>query len=140
MKTNFKSIAVLFALGALVVFSSCKEDDPIPQTFARPSITGLEVGENNTKEAKVGEDLHVDAEIVAEGTISKIKLELHPETGSGDDIEAEYTEYAGLKNVDFHKDLDIPSTADTGEYHFHLEVIDEQGQTTKVEADVEITK
>ena len=137
MTTLFKTTACVFAIGALTFFSSCKDEEPepTPQTFAKPTISIKEVGDSNSKKAKAGEDLHVDAEIVAEGKIAKIKIELHPETAGGDEIEAEYPEYDGLKNLDFHKDLDIPATAKKGEYHFHIMVTDQQGQTTKAEVD-----
>ena len=137
MNFNFKTTLFYVAIGSMVALSSCKDDEP-EATPAKPTISNLEVGEGNSKEAIVGADLHLDAEIVAPGKIDKIKVDLHPESGTGEDIEAEYTEYAGLLNADFHKDLDIPSTVDTGEYHLDLTVIDQRGQSTSVEADVMI--
>jgi hypothetical protein len=80
----------------------------------------------------------MDAEIVAEGKIDKITVDLHPESGEGDDIEAEYTEYSGLLNADFHQDLEIPSTTEVGDYHFHMTVTDQAGKSTSVEADIHI--
>lgn len=79
-----------------------------------------------------------NAEIVAEGKIDKITIDLHPEGFTADDIEAEYTSYSGQLNADFHEDLDIPATAVAGEYHFHMTVTDQEGQTTSFEADVDI--
>lgn len=137
MNYNFKTTLFFLAIGSMAVLSSCKKDEPAPQP-AKPTISNLEVGEGNSKEAEPGGELHLDAEIVAEGKIDKIKVDLHPETGTGDDIEAEYTEYAGLLNVDFHKDLEIPTTAEHGDYHLDLTVIDQLGQSTSVEADVHI--
>ncbi len=137
MNLNLKSSVLLFAIGSLVAFSSC-QDDPVEVTPAKPVISNLEVGEGNSKEAEPGKELHLDAEIVAEGKIAKITVDLHPESGTGDDIEAEFTKYAGQKNADFHDHIEIPSTAEHGDYHFHLTVTDQEGQSTSVDADVHI--
>lgn len=129
---KFKSIVLAFAAVAVLGLSSCdKEKDP-------PTISDTEVGEGNSKTATIGGTLHMDAKIDAPGKIDKITVDLHPESGSGDDIEAEYTSYAGQLNADFHEDLPIPSTATAGEYHFHLTVTDEEGQSKSFEADVDI--
>lgn len=129
---KLKSITLAVVAVAVLGLSSCdKEKDP-------PTISNLEVGENNSKTATIGDELHLDAEIDAPGKIDKIVVELHPEGGSGDDIEAEFTKYAGQLNADFHDHIEIPSTAEAGEYHFHLKVTDEEGQTTEVDAEVDI--
>ena len=132
MILKFKSLVLALAAVALLGLSSCNDEkDP-------PTISNTEVGENNSKTATIGGELHLDAEIDAPGKIDKITVDLHPEGGSGDDIEAEYTNYSGQLNADFHEDLAIPSTAEAGEYHFHLKVVDQEGQTTSFEADVDI--
>ena len=138
MNSNFKTIVFLISMLSMVAFSSCNDDDETPETKAKPVISNLEVGKDNSHEATIGGDLHLDAEIVAEGKIDKITVDLHPEGGSGDDIEAEYTEYAGLLNADFHKDLPIPATAEHGDYHLHITVTDQEGQSTSVDADVHL--
>ena len=103
-----------------------------------PVISDLEIGMNNNHKATAGGDLHLDAEIMAVGLIDKIEIDLHPESGSGNDIEAVFTNYAGQSNAHFHNHIEIPATASPGEYHFHIKVIDQQGQTTSMDADVEI--
>ena len=131
---SFKSIVFFAALLVVASFSSCNRDaDP-------PVISNTEIGENNSLTATIGGELHMDAEIVADGKIDKITVDLHLEGGTEEDeIEAEYTtDYEGLKNVDFHEDLEIPAGTTPGEYHFHLTVIDQEGQTTDFEADVDI--
>jgi hypothetical protein len=138
MNSKFKSLTLIVALLATVGFTSCNEEEEPEAEIAKPTISNLEVGDSNSMKAEVGHELHLDAEIVAEGKIDKIKVELHPEDGPGEDIEAEYTSYAGLKNADFHEDLEIPDSAAVGEYHFHMTVIDQEGQSTSVEAEVEI--
>ena len=132
MNFKLKSIVLFVATLMVVGLSSCGEDP------AAPTISGLEVGENNSGTAIIGDELHIDAEIVAEGEIDVIEVELHSEDGTGEDIEAEFTSYAGQKNADFHEHVEIPATATAGEYHFHLKVTDKEGQTTEADAEVEI--
>lgn len=132
MKSSFKTIALALIFGSIALFTACSDDDPIPA----PTISNLEVGDSNNRKATIGGELHLDAEIIAEGKIDKIKVDLHPESVSGDDIEAEYTGYAGQKNADFHEDLAIPATAPAGEYHLDITVIDQEGNSTSAEADV----
>ncbi len=137
MNFKLKSIAFFLVLAVMVGVTSCNDDEETT-TPAAPTISSPEIGEDNSMTATVGGELHMDAEIDAPGKIDKITVDLHLESGTGDDIEAEYTEYAGQLNADFHKDLDIPATATPGEYHFHLTVVDQEGQSTSYEVDVEI--
>jgi len=132
MSFKFKSIALFIAILTVASFSSCKKD------IAAPVISNTEIGENNSLTATIGGELHMDMEIVADGKIDKIVVDLHPEDGPGDEIEAEYTSYSDLLNADFHEDLEIPATAVAGEYHFHLTVIDQEGNSTDFETDVDI--
>jgi len=137
MNTTIKKIFMLAAVAIAALLSACGEDSTGSST-AKPTISDLEVGLVNSKVTYIGSDLHMDAEIVAEGTIDVIKVELHPEDGSGVDIEAEFDEYSGLKNTTFHKHIDIPATATAGDYHFHLIVIDQEGNSTEAEAELSI--
>jgi uncharacterized membrane protein len=130
----------LFLMGlSILALSSSKEDEDKP---AKPVITITELGSHDTPEGKVtaGEDLHLEAEIVAEGSIARIDVEIHPENGGDSEIEKTYTDekYVGKKNVEFHEHIDIPANAPAGEYHLHLTVTDKTGQTTTEEAELEI--
>ncbi|MGB0861985.1 MAG: DUF4625 domain-containing protein [Saprospiraceae bacterium] len=129
---NFKSILFVFAIVTMVGFSSCDEE------LTAPVLSNTEVGENNSMTATIGGELHIDIEIDAPGKIDKITVDLDPESGSGDDIEAEYTSYSGQLNADFHEDFAIPATAVAGEYHFHFTVVDQEGKSTSFEADVDV--
>jgi len=131
---KIKLSTLIIAIATIAFVSSCKKDEA-----AAPVISGLEVGDGNSLSAIIGSDLHMDATIEAEGKISKIEIELHNEEGSGDEIEAVFTNYAGQKNADFHEHIDIPSTVAAGEYHFHIKVVDEEGQTTEADRDVMVT-
>ncbi|MCR5519168.1 MAG: DUF4625 domain-containing protein [Bacteroidales bacterium] len=132
---------IILSLSAIIVFTllaiSCKKDDEA----AKPEITLTEVGHENSKTAMRGDDMHLEADIVAEGLVKRIDVEFHKEDGSYE-IEKAYTEgkYIGVKNTEFHEHIDIPEEAPLGEYHLHFSVTDQEGQTTTVEAHVQVVE
>ena len=136
MKKNIilliSSVLLLAGLAA-----SCKKDD----TAAKPVITLTEVGHDNSRHAMRGDDMHLEADIVAEGLIKRIDVEIHKEDG-GYEIEESYTEgkYIGVKNTEFHEHIDIPAEAPLGEYHLHFTVTDKKGQTTLAETHIEVVE
>lgn len=134
MKVN--SIISLAAAAAILLFAtSCnKEENP-----AKPTVNLTEVGHDNEKVAMRGDDLHLEADILAEGLIKRIDVEIHQENGTCE-IEKSYTEgkYVGVKNVEFHEHIDIPADAPLGEYHLHFTVTDQKGQTTLAEAHIDV--
>ena len=135
MKNNFKFYvcAILFS----ILFTACSDDDD--DVTPAPSVANVEIGHGNNKTGYVGGDLHIDASIDAPGTIANVRVEIHPESGAGWEFEEVYTDgFAGLKNAKFHKHIDIPANAATGSYHFHMVVTDNNGQTTKVEEEIEV--
>lgn len=139
MKKQNNSLLASLALVLLTIFSlsSCNPDDnTLPAT---PTIQLTEVGSGNSKTANIGGDLHLDAEIVAEGLIAKIELEIHQEDGDFE-IEKEWTtgNYIGLRNTDFHEHVDIPANAPAGDYHLHLKVTDANGRTAVAEAEIKL--
>jgi hypothetical protein len=139
--TTKSFFGTMFLAGlSLLALSSCEKDDPTP---AKPVVTITEIGSHDSPEGKVaaGDDLHLEAEIVAEGLIAKIVVEIHQEEGGSFEIERTFgadSKYAGLKNAEFHEHIDIPANAPLGEYHLHLTVTDMEGQTTTAEAELEI--
>ncbi len=146
MNRNLFSLTVIFVM-AMFVFVSCSDDD---DDFPAPVISDLEIGHHDSKVGYRGSDLHIDAEIVAEGRIDRIVLEIHHEgdhhhdhkSGQHDDhgweFDHTWTEFSGLLNTNFHEHIDIPIDAELGEYHFHFTVIDQQGKVTEVEAEFEV--
>jgi len=136
MFTKIKAFSVFAVLAMMASLSSCsKEDEAV---IAKPVISLLELGLGNSHVAYIGADLHIEAEIVAEGKISKVIVEIHQEEGSSDEIIAEYTEFAGLKNTTLHKHVNIPSTTVAGTYHCHISVTDMEGNQTTVEDEISI--
>ena len=138
-KIFFAGIAVATAL----TIYSC--DDSV----SKPSIVLTEVGEGdshgNDHTAFVGGELHVEAEIVAEGKINKVTVKLHPESEhaksvmtEGWEIDTTYTKFSGLKNTTFHEHLDIATSAIPGDYHFDMIVTDYEGNESSVEVEVKI--
>ena len=127
-------ILTVLAISALA-FVSCKKDN----TASKPTVQFTEVGHENSKQAMQGDDMHLEADIVAEGLIKRIDVEIHQEGGTFE-IEKAYTEgkYIGVKNVEFHEHIDIPETAPLGEYHLHFTVTDQAGQTVTAEEHIEV--
>ena len=134
MKIN--TILSLAAAAALLLSAtSCNKEE----TTAKPTVNLTEVGHDNEKVAMRGDDLHLEADILAEGLIKRIDVEIHQEDGTYE-IEKSYTDgkYVGVKNVEFHEHIDIPAEAPLGEYHLHFTVTDQKGQTTLAEAHIDV--
>ena len=113
MKTN--NIIRLFAIVTLVTaFAACKK------TPSAPKITLTEVGHENSGKAEQGDDLHLEADILAEGLVKSIYVEIHQESGS------------------YEIEKSFPAEAPLGEYHLHFTVTDNEGQTATAEAHVEV--
>ncbi|MDR2773550.1 MAG: DUF4625 domain-containing protein [Tannerella sp.] len=139
-KKVISGILFLTSLSTLALLS-CKKDEVIPE---KPVITITEVGSHDMPEGKVkaGDELHLEAEIVADGSIARIDVEIHQEEGGGFEIEKSYVDgkYIGVKNVEFHEHIDIPAETPAGEYHLHLTVTDKEGQSTTAEAELTIER
>jgi hypothetical protein len=136
MKNLNKIILVLSLFGSFIFFNPCTSVEP-------PQITMHELGYENSKTAKRGTDLHIDAEIIADGKIKTVMITIHPEMETGEEgfeVEKTFTKFEGYKNTSFHEHIEIDADAEAGEYHFHLEVLDLEGNTGSYEADIEITE
>ena len=134
MKTNiFKTTLMAFA--AITLLAACGNDKA-----AAPVVTLTEVGHDNSYHATPGDDLHLEADIVAEGLINAIHVELLLKQGGEYEIEKSYTDgkYIGVRNTEFHEHIDIPADAPAGEYHLHFSVTDREGQQTTATAHVDI--
>jgi hypothetical protein len=138
--------AIFFTL----LFASCEKDE-----ISSPVISNVEIGANNSKKAYVGADLHIEAEIRAEGKIANIRVLIHQETegeeapakrvASSTSHESEwkldsiYTGvYANVKNTTFHEHVEIPGNVEPGTYHLHLYVTDLDGNQTMLEEEITI--
>ncbi len=131
MKTKLKNTTLsAIALLATVLFSCTKVETPV--------ISILEVGLDNSKIGIIGSDLHIEANIVAEGKIATVKVEIYPGESGTWEFDSTYTEFSGKKNCEFHKHIDIPVDADAGEYQLSIEVTDMEGNITTATSDLQI--
>lgn len=126
---------ILIAAAAVLAFVSCKKDASV----AKPQVTLTEVGHENSREAMRGDDLHLEADILAEGRISRIVVDIHREDGTFV-IAKTFTEgkYVGVKNVAFHEHIDIPADAPLGAYLLQFTVTDREGNTSLAEAHIHV--
>ena len=140
---------ILFSTLLLIglLFSACENDTP-----AKPVITINELGQGeshgNDHTAKIGGELHMEIEVVAEGKINRIQVIIHPEGEHEEgheegeheewEIDTTYTKFSGLKNTVFHEHLEIDSTAEAGDYHFDFIVTDMEGNQSSADAELEI--
>ncbi|MDR2816125.1 MAG: DUF4625 domain-containing protein [Proteiniphilum sp.] len=138
MKRKLFLGAMLFLSANVLFFSSCEDDNDKPLA---PTVEITELGSGhdnpNDKTAYIGAEAHIGAEITADGLIRDITVEVHQEDGDFKFSEI-YSKYVGVKNATFHEHLDIPSDAPEGEYHLHLVVRDQEGQTAMAESELTI--
>ena len=136
MKTNFKRFAIIAFFG--IALTSCNNDDDGP-IYAAPVISNFELGIGDSHVAYLGSDIHIEADVVAEGKISTITVEVHNEEDpDGWEYEYTYEEFSGLLNTTFHKHVDVPADIAEGDYHFHFIVTDTEGNQTIIEEELEI--
>lgn len=140
MKIKTLFTVLIFA----VIFLTACQDDP-----ALPEVTLLELGagemHGDDHTAVVGSDVHIEAEIIAEATIDRVQVLIHPEgehkSATHEDeweIDTVYTKFSGLKNTTFHEHIDIDIHAEPGDYHFDIIVTDMEGNQVSDEAELEI--
>ena len=147
MKLNIKHLA-LFVLSGITL-SSCSDDDNELVVEEAPAISNFEFGEGSThgdeQVAYKGSDIHLEAEIFAEATVSSIALEIHAhdlEVSEGEeewDLDQVYTDADYLViNPTFHQHVEVPANAPAGEYHISLTVTDANGNSTEVEGHLHV--
>lgn len=146
MKTNFRFLAIIAFLGSLLL--SCSNDDE--PTLKAPTISNFEYGEGGSSHSTdqvgyKGSDIHLEAEIYAEATVSSISIEIHAHDLTPGDAEVEWdfeqtftdSKYLVI-NPTFHEHFNIPDNIPAGEYHVALTVTDELGNSTETEGSIQI--
>lgn len=137
MKKYLSKTVAILAVSSALFTTSCSDDDNVSPKRLEVQLT--EVGHGTPAHAHAGEDLHLEAEILAEAQIATVTVSLHHETdSSAPEITATYQDYNGLINATFHKHIDIPATQTPGSYHLHLTVTDQLGNTKQADAEVQI--
>jgi len=143
MKTRlFKLTMALFLIGSLLV--SCSEDEePEPKVLSITNIVAKNHdGDSNEVPrggtimlnftATAGDDARLD--------YYHIELHDHPESGLIEDeyriIDETFSDeptFKGLRNADVHQHIPVPDTANLGEYHVVIVVVDEDGNSVDTE-------
>jgi len=140
---QLKFLTIVFLVA--IVIQSCKKDDE-ETTLNPPTISTFELGYEDSGEAFLGADLHIEAEVVAEAKIDRIQVTIHPE-GEHDkstsdehewEVDTTYTKFNGLKNTEFHEHIEVPVDAEEGHYHFHFIVIDMDRNTQEIERELHV--
>ena len=146
MKSTFKFFAIVPIFAFLL--HSCSSDDD-SSGAAAPLISNFEYGEGSAhstdRVAYKGSDIHLEAEIDAQGSVGDITLSIHahgltPGDGEVDwDYEQKFnkSDYMVI-NPSFHEHVDIPTDIPAGEYHIELTVTDLLGNSTTVEGHLQI--
>ena len=139
MKKSLFMAAVLLLSLCMFTFSAC-DDNEEDKNVGKPVVALNEVGEENSKTAIAGSDLHLEGEITAENRIKRIDIEIHQEEGGEFRVEKSFTEgkYIGVKNTTFHEHIDIPAEAPAGAYHLHFTVTDQLGQTEMAQSELAV--
>jgi len=139
MRNKISKYAFVLALTATSIFTSCSSDDDSSSNLHTITVDLTEVGSGNNMQATAGEDLHLEAAILATGRIASVVVEIHSETNSNaPEIIQNFASYNGLLNATFHEHLDIPAAQPAGNYHLHLTVTDQEGNIKTAETDLEI--
>ena len=143
--------SLLFISIATVLLVACEKE------ISAPVIKNVEIGHANSKTAYIGGDLHLEADIIADGKIANIRLVIHHEEEaehapkmkiSGVVLHAEEWEvdtiytgvYANVKNTTFHEHIEVPEYAEPGSYHLHLYVTDLEGNQSMIEEEITILR
>lgn len=129
---NILSVTTLIALQ--ILFVSCQKDNKdLP--VAEPKVENLEIGYENGKKAYTESDLHLEANITAEGTIKSVRVQITPkEAGGSWFVDRTYTKgFTGNKEANLHEHYDVPKRAKEGTYDVVIIVTDAKGNKTVVE-------
>lgn len=126
-------------LSCMILFISTSCSSSNDDTPSKPTITLTEVGVNNSKAVAPGDDLHLNAEITADGLIALISINIIEDNGTFAVDETFSTgSYVGVRNTTFHEHIDIPAEAPEGNYKLNFTVTDQKGQTTIVQSDLTV--
>ncbi len=122
--------------------AACSDSNPTGPSAAAPVIDLTEVGEDFENVAIIGEDLHLEAEVEAEGRIETVQLRIVQQAGRTYarpwSLEVTWDQYRGQTDAHVHKHVDIPNDAPAGIYDLLVIVKDQRGKTTQVKRDLEI--
>ncbi len=134
---NIKNLSIIaIALFTITLFSCSKDDDD----SIGPVVSGVEIGLGNSLELHQGSELHLEFVVSDNEGLDYYTIEIHPEMKSTS-VEWEYENtwyFEGQPKNDMvhHHEIKVADDADLGPYHFHMKVVDINGNITSVEEDV----
>ncbi len=136
------TLSRILTLATVVLTVAACSDKSTGPSAAPPVITLTEVGEEIENTAIVGEDLHLEAEIEAEGRIETVQLRIAQQTGKTYSrpwsLDVTWDQYRGETDAHVHKHVDIPADAPIGTYDLVMIVKDQKGKTAQVRRDLQI--
>lgn len=139
MKTT-RAIAAVFLFVA--TFTACRKDSQPDPELAKPTIDNIEIGLGNNQIGVIGEDFHLNAEILAGDKIENVQVKILPRTGETYTKPWEFAitwdQYKDAKNATVHKHFDIPVDAVGGTYDFLIIVNDQNGTTLEERREIRI--
>lgn len=137
-KSLFFAALMLLSVVTLSLTSCDNEDNP---SVAKPTAAISEVGEENSKTATAGKDLHLEGDLEAEGLIARIDLAIASADGKASVVTKSWTDgkYIGVRNTTFHEHIDIPANTPAGKYLLTFTVTDKTGQSTVFKTNLSIT-
>lgn len=129
--------SVLFCVFGIMLSSCDNDDNP---SVAKPVAALAEVGEENSKEATAGKDLHLEGDLQAEGLIARIDVTVASADGQTVVVKKSWTDgkYMNVRNTTFHEHIDIPAATVAGDYKLTFVVTDKTGQSTTFVSDLKI--
>jgi hypothetical protein len=120
--------------------SSCKKEQGT--TLPAPTASNIEIGTGNNKRGIIGQDFHLNADVVAGDKIDGVKVIISQkttETYAADwHFELEWDIYKGARNTNVHKHFTIPAEAPKGNYLFTLLITDQNGTRLELSTDLTI--
>ncbi|RPD47642.1 DUF4625 domain-containing protein [Hymenobacter sediminis] len=112
------------------LFTACNDDDE-PEPAAQPTISNVEIGLGNNGIGEIGDDFHLNVDIVAGDKIDLVQVKIQQRAGETYtkpwQHEITWEQFKGAKNTTVHKHFTIPADAPEGKYDFWIIVTDENG-------------
>lgn len=125
----------IFAMMLTLLLISCNDDDEQTPELPKPTVDDIEIGSGNNEIAVIGNDFHLNANVVAGDKIDYVQIKILQNTAEtySEEWSHEITwdEYKGTKSATIHKHFHIPEDAVEGIYDFIIIVSDENGTMTE---------
>ena len=144
---KLRNIFFLSVLSSVLVLQACSKDEN--NGPSKPEIDKFIVESEGGDQIKRGGQISYEADIAStsDAKLDYYHVEIHdePESGKAEDeykiIDKDFTDnFTDLRNTHLHDHITVPETANTGTYHFHLTVVDKDGNTNNAETHIEVVE